>query len=380
MFKYCRIPKSQSGIIPGTYGRYVIELSGVVYDRLENHIVEPNGDFYLLNLPWHSEPIAVAKLIALVFKGWHAPLESVSKCQVLNAVDTEGSIHPANLIWKFPEDGLEVPTYPGYYFIPSFTCYAINRELRIISLFEGMAKITNLSTTGYRDLGLRRDDGQYVGTNLHRAAALTFLSYGNDINELVVNHTDSDRDNTDLDNLEWVTQSENVLHGIAAKYGFSGSAKDKAILSMLTRRGVNVDGLILSHDGIEVKDIKTEEIQFFTSQEQAAKTIGVSPGTISLKVSGQAIYPVIKDQYIVRRKGNPWPTWDSEVEFIQAKDKTTLVKNVETGEVVTYASAKAAYLALGLSKKVVTTRLRRKDLRPVSGYIFKYKSDEGSWE
>lgn len=375
VFIYSRIPKSREVVIPGTFGRYRLTLDGLVYDRFLDKLIDPINRHYVLELPWHRLPIHVTKLIAVCFKGWHAPLEFVSRCEILFSDGDEDNIHPRNLIWKFPEEGLEVPTFPGYYFIPSFTCYAINNELKVISLFEGSAKLTSLATTGYRDLGLRRDDGTYVGTNLHRVAALTFIDYDNTINEKVVNHIDGDRDNTALDNLEWVTQSENVLHGNAIKTGYIGSAKNTAIMRMLKNRGVNTDGIVLEHDGIEIKNIVTGEIKKYDSQKKASEAIGVSVGTISLKVSGHAIYPVIMDKYIVRRVGSEWPTWDESIEYSQAKNKTTLVKNVETGEILKYKSAKQAYLDLGLSKKVVTSKLKKKDRRPINGFIFKYEND-----
>lgn len=375
MFKYCRIPKSRDIVIPGTYGRYRLTLDGLVYDRLLDKLVEPNNNYYSICLPWHPEPIHITKLMALCFKGWHAPLEDIAKCTILFSDGDETNIHPGNLIWKFPKEGLRVPTFPGYYFIPSFTSYGINRQGSIISLVDGCLKIVSLATTGYRDLGLRRDDGVYQGTNLHRALALTFLEYDNTINTLVVNHKDNDRDNSNIDNLEWVTQSENVIHGLAAKNGYTGSAKNKAILRMLVKRGVNIDGVDLDHNGIEVKDLTNNTIRLFESQEQASKAIGVSVGTVSLKVSGKAIYPLINDRYIVRRVGSEWPTWDTTKEYSQAKNKSTVVKNLATGELLNFKSAKEAYTELKLSKKTVTTRLKNKDRRPINGFVFKYEND-----
>lgn len=375
VFKYSRIPKSREVNIPGTYGRYLITTEGAVFDKFLDKIIDPSGREYLLVLPWHEGPIDIAKLIAVCFKGWRASLDLVKQCDILYSDNNVNNLRPKNLIWKFPNAGIEVPTLPGYYFIPSFTSYAINREGMILSLIDGDLKVTNLATTGYRDLGLRRDDGIYVGTNLHRVYALTFIPYGFDINTLVVNHKNGDRDDITLSNLEWVTQSENVQHGYAMKQGYVGTAKNIGIIRMLQSRGVNTDGIELIHDGVEVKNILTGEVTFYDSQQKASEAINVSTGTISLKISGTAIYPVIHDKYIVRRVGTSWPTWDASKEYIQAKNKATVVKNVHTGEILRFESAKATYLGLNLSKKTVTTKLKRADLRPTNGYIIKY--DDG---
>lgn len=376
MFNYYRIPKSRECEIPGTYGRYHLTVDGYGYDKLMHKVIYPTPDgFYDISLPWHKEPIWAVKLIAICFKGWHAPLEYVERCQVVFADGNPNNIHPANLVWIFPPEGLEVPLYPGYYFIPSFTRYAINRDGKVISLFTGDVKCTGLATTGYRDLGLRRDDLVYHGANLHRALALTFIPYGHDINLLVTNHRDGDRDNSTLGNLEWVTQSENVQHGYAMKSGYRGTAKNMAVRKALIARGVNVDGIEFDHDGIEVKNILTGEVVEYASQNQAAKAIGVSAGTISMKVSGNVVYPVIWDTYIVRRVGMDWPTWDPNHEYIQAKNKKTLAREISTGELLEFESAKDLYMTLGLSKKVVTTKLKRRDRRPIMDYVVKYGSD-----
>lgn len=375
MFNYYRIPKSRDCEIPGTFGRFRMTVDGYCYDRLTDRIVEPDGRFYNLDLPWHKEPIDAVKLIAVCFKGWHAPLEYVARCEVVFADGNPDNIHPVNLVWIFPPEGLEVPLYQGYYFIPSFTRYAINTDGKVISLFTGDKKVTGLATTGYRDLGLRRDDGVYHGTNLHRVMALAFIPYDREINTKIVNHKNGDRDDTDLDNLEWVTQSENVLHGHAMRDGYMGSAKNIAVRRALIKRGVNVDGIEFDHAGVEVKNIRTGDIVKYASQNQAAKAIGVSPGTISLKVSGNVVYPVIWDTYIVRRVGSEWPTWDNNSEYSQAKNKKTIAKVISTGELHVFESAKELYTTLNLSKKVVTTKLRKKDRRPIGDYIVKYESD-----
>lgn len=50
---------------------------------------------------------------------------------------------------------------------------------------------------------------------LHRIIAIAFVD--NPYNKSVVNHIDHNRKNNSINNLEWCTQSENVLH--AVKFG-----------------------------------------------------------------------------------------------------------------------------------------------------------------
>ena len=50
--------------------------------------------------------------------------------------------------------------------------------------------------------------------DVHRLVAQALLG---DHKGLVVNHKDGNRYNNNLENLEWITQRENVLHGINGK-------------------------------------------------------------------------------------------------------------------------------------------------------------------
>lgn len=57
---------------------------------------------------------------------------------------------------------------------------------------------------------------------IHRLVAMTFIPMEN-MEELQVNHIDGNKENNSLDNLEWVTQTENELHAI--KLGLKGTWK-----------------------------------------------------------------------------------------------------------------------------------------------------------
>lgn len=48
---------------------------------------------------------------------------------------------------------------------------------------------------------------------VHRLVAMAFVENKNNNNKLVVNHIDEDKYNNNSDNLEWVTQKENVNYG-----------------------------------------------------------------------------------------------------------------------------------------------------------------------
>lgn len=67
--------------------------------------------------------------------------------------------------------------------------------------------------------------------SIHRLVAETFLE--NPENKLEVNHKDSNRANNSVDNLEWVTKSENIQHSYTygSKKAPEGALNGKAVLS-----------------------------------------------------------------------------------------------------------------------------------------------------
>lgn len=78
-------------------------------------------------------------------------------------------------------------------------------------LIKGKILKRNLKRNGYYTVDLSKD-GKVKTTLIHRLVAETFIDNPNGLK--CVNHIDSNRKNNNLTNLEWVTSSENRLHGI----------------------------------------------------------------------------------------------------------------------------------------------------------------------
>lgn len=66
---------------------------------------------------------------------------------------------------------------------------------------------------GYLKVRLRNNGHDKMAT-IHRLVAESFIPNPN--NYCVVNHLDSNPSNNNVDNLEWCTQKENILHGYNA--------------------------------------------------------------------------------------------------------------------------------------------------------------------
>jgi hypothetical protein len=93
--------------------------------------------------------------------------------------------------------------------------YIVSTKGQVKRLFgssgPGLLKLTQYR---YMRVTLSNDGGKRVIRDVHRLVAQAFLG---DHKGLVVNHKDGDRYNNSLENLEWITQRENVLHGINGK-------------------------------------------------------------------------------------------------------------------------------------------------------------------
>ena len=79
---------------------------------------------------------------------------------------------------------------------------------------KGKIKKPSFDKNGYPQIGLCKN-GTVITRKIHRLVAEAFIP--NPENKPEINHKDEDKLNNCVDNLEWVTEKENVNYGYGAK-------------------------------------------------------------------------------------------------------------------------------------------------------------------
>lgn len=93
--------------------------------------------------------------------------------------------------------------------IPGMEYYSVNRNGDVRSNRRGRLLTPRKNPFGYHTVYLSFD-GEGVNALVHRLVAMAYLP--NPENKATVNHKDGNKDNNNLDNLEWATAQENVQH------------------------------------------------------------------------------------------------------------------------------------------------------------------------
>ena len=157
------------------------------------------------------------------------------------------------------EQWKDIPGYEGYYEASSIG--GIRSKRRLIIRSDGK-KITlkrkKLKFHLQRYLGVKiYKNGIPKNFKVHRLVALTFIP--NPENKPQINHLNGIKIDNGVDNLEWVTQSENMLHAYKTglkkpKKGYTIGEEGRANMSRAQKESYK-NGRIVWHKGKTIKPI-----------------------------------------------------------------------------------------------------------------------------
>ena len=133
--------------------------------------------------------------------------------------------------------------------------------------YDMIKKIKQYTVRGYKKVGLRTESGKYLQITVHRLVALSFIP--NPENKPEVNHKDKNRENNCVENLEWVTKSENERHKHLT-YKVSDETKKKISQSLRKRK---------NHKAIKVRCLETGEV--WECASEASRSLGLSRNAIT---------------------------------------------------------------------------------------------------
>ena len=152
--------------------------------------------------------------------------------------------------------------------IKGFENYVIYHNTDVMNTNTGRVLVQSKNPKGYKMLVLSKD-GITKTKLIHR---LMYEAFIGDIPEgMQINHIDGDKTNNNINNLEAITQHENILH--AVRTGIIKSGSD-SILSKAVLKIDCITGLLLKKYG---------------SAREASKDTGVANSAISSVCNGKRI-------------------------------------------------------------------------------------------
>lgn len=159
-------------------------------------------------------------------------------------------------VFYFMEVWKDIKGYEGYYQVSNLggvksVDRIITTENGVIQKYKEKKLSLGDSGRGYKVITLNKN-GKRKRFKVHRLVAIAFLA--NPENKPQVNHIDGIRDNNKIENLEWVTGSENVQH--AFDNGLKKSSKGQSHgMSILTEDKVLEIRAIYAKGGISQKKL-----------------------------------------------------------------------------------------------------------------------------
>lgn len=354
--------------VPFSGRRYIITNGGRILDSKRNEIpVEITDESIFVEIDWllGRRKYLLSILVMFTYGSLKVPDYLIDQVEPLYVDNDFRNLTPQNLIYRF-KTPLEVEDYPGFFYIPFYVNYAINKTGSLINIETGKEKQWSITPTennkrnqkgGYFYSRVLNDFGFSKCLFLHRALCLVFKEYDNKVQSLVVNHRDGNPSNNLLDNIEWSTYKDNNIHAV-------------------------VSGLKSDNKPILSKNIKTGEILRFYSINECGRYYNAPrAGFIQhrLKRSGNKIY----SDYLLFKydDGTDWPAIDLDKVEIIRSGRSDLIKarNVFTGDVILFLGAEKGSHLTGVKKATILNHVKRGHLIPCKGWNFKWDNDDTPW-
>ena len=227
-----------------------------------------------------------------------------------------------NVYYKFKNGPIKSKEYENFYWIPFYPRYVISKDNTVLDISNNTCVLfykskPSKSNKKYITHGYNKNS---KGLALHKLLALTFIPYkDNPVKPytLYVNHINGKPGDDRIENLEWVTPRENLLHAL-----------ENGLMPNSVRP-------------INVKNLETGEVTSYDSVAKAAIALNWYHGKIHHRLlKNHKFYP---DMLIFKYKNDRWPLVETVMTRMGSKRKVVSVNNlnneVKEHETIMHASA-----------------------------------------
>ena len=200
-------------------------------------------------------------------------------------------------------------------------------------------------THGYRVTSGLDDNGNLKRISRHRMLLSIFKPTEN-MDKLFVNHINGIPGDDRLDNLEWVTPRENLIHAI--------------------NNGLMPNSVI----GIDMLNIKTNEIKHFISVAEAARYLNWTHGKLLNRLNKNVKY---FDNLIFKKSSDPEFKLNNRIVLMGVRREIVAV--FPNGEIEHYPTIMHASSGTGVNTTSITQTAKLNNGKMVKGYKFYFKEN-----
>lgn len=349
----------------GSGGKYLINNDGQIKDIKGNDIpVRLDGDGHkVVNCLGFNglRDYRVIDLVAIQFKSFYIPQEDYVKVIAFCIDGNKDNTHASNVGYRFEGGKLECKGCPGYYYVPGYTRVAINIDgcmistvnLRPLKWYTTQPIVSRNIRGGYKTASVTFTKGSQSMLSRHRAMLLVFKDYPDNVDSITANHIDSVPGRDNIENLEWLSYSDNNLHARLNNQ----RTQQKAVLT---------------------RNVVTGEINEYHSLGECARRLGLSGAEpVRLRITKSKFGTVFSGNLQMKYKDDTRDWIDPSEVSNEPTSYEFIAKNIHTDEEHTFTDISQVKVIIpDYHPRPIAVRLNSGSFNSYKGYQFKKLTDE----